>query len=308
MEFRPLTAKDGPAEPCALQQSQGYARALLKMGADAMAFAVMDGATPCAHVVILRRRFGPLRLCWVPRGPVWAADITPRQRARVLAALPTAVPHKALWLLSPDRSEDLHAIPHTALMTPQHVGELDLTPPKDTRLAAQHGKWRNRLRHAQSAGLDVTHRPFDPIRDHALLSHEARQRSERRYSALPPEFTLAWATENPDQSRLFTASRGGETVAQMLILLHAPVATYHIGWSGPEGRQHSAHNLLLWETSNWLAAKGYLRLDLGCVDTDNSPGLARFKIGSGAQIRALGPTCLRLPRLLPVWRTRANAP
>jgi hypothetical protein len=38
-------------------------------------------------------------------------------------------------------------------------------------------------------------------------------------------------------------------------------------------------------------------LDLGTVDTENAPGLARFKIGSGAQIRSLGGTWLRIPGL-----------
>jgi hypothetical protein len=36
-------------------------------------------------------------------------------------------------------------------------------------------------------------------------------------------------------------------------------------------------------------------LDLGSVDTVSAPGLARFKLGAGAQVKSLGGTWLHLP-------------
>jgi lipid II:glycine glycyltransferase (peptidoglycan interpeptide bridge formation enzyme) len=99
--------------------------------------------------------------------------------------------------------------------------------------------------------------------------------------------------------RLFSARRGRgrglERIASMLFLVHGRVATYQIGWSGEEGRRLSAHQLCLWEAMRALREAGVRRLDLGTVDTDAAPGLARFKIGAGARVRALGPTCLVLP-------------
>jgi hypothetical protein len=44
-----------------------------------------------------------------------------------------------------------------------------------------------------------------------------------------------------------------------------------------------------------LAAEGLRWLDLGTVDTEAAPGLARFKLGTGARLRRLGATCLVLP-------------
>jgi hypothetical protein len=44
-----------------------------------------------------------------------------------------------------------------------------------------------------------------------------------------------------------------------------------------------------------LRAEGVLWLDLGQVDTEAAPGLARFKLGTGADLRRLGATCLVLP-------------
>ena len=102
----------------------------------------------------------------------------------------------------------------------------------------------------------------------------------------------AFAAANRGQARIFEARHQGATVAALLFLCHGAVATYHIGWSGPEGRARAAHHLLLWRAMIDLAARGITRLDLGMVDTVTAPGLARFKLGSGARCRALGGTWL----------------
>ena len=98
---------------------------------------------------------------------------------------------------------------------------------------------------------------------------------------------------------------GTTPVVAMLFLCHGPVATYHIGWSGPKGRAMGAHNLILASAMEWLADRGHLWLDLGVLDTQANPGLARFKIGAGARVRPMGGTWLRLPHLSIRWQGRA---
>jgi lipid II:glycine glycyltransferase (peptidoglycan interpeptide bridge formation enzyme) len=98
-------------------------------------------------------------------------------------------------------------------------------------------------------------------------------------------------------ARLFVASASEAPLAAMLFLRHGPIATYHIGWSGDSGRRCHAHALLLTHAADWLAQRGHALLDLGTVDTEAGAGLARFKIGAGAQVRALGGSWLRLPGL-----------
>ena len=44
-----------------------------------------------------------------------------------------------------------------------------------------------------------------------------------------------------------------------------------------------------------LWAEGVHWLDLGSVDSERAPGLARFKLGTGAALKRLGSTCLVLP-------------
>ena len=246
------------------------------------------------QVVLMRRRFGPLGdVVLASRGPVWsgAADSGARQQAlRSLA-------RDGLRLVeaeSADDADDLRACGYARLVTPAHVAELALTGGHAALLTRAFGKWRNRLQQARSAGLVVCHAQFDPVRHGWLTAAEAIQRRTRRYHAWPLAFAQAWATRHPASAMVFWAESGGVPVAGMLILRHGPVATYHIGWSGTAGRRASAHHLILMQAADWLADAGTRRLDLGAVDTEGAPGLARFKIGTGARVRPLGGSWIRL--------------
>ncbi|MGB5067167.1 MAG: GNAT family N-acetyltransferase, partial [Albidovulum sp.] len=101
----------------------------------------------------------------------------------------------------------------------------------------------------------------------------------------------------PDALRYYEARAGGRRVAAMLMLLHPPWASYHIGCSGDEGRRLHAHNALMWHAICDLKSRGFTALDLGSVDWKSTPGLARFKSGTGAGVAPLGATSLVLPAL-----------
>ncbi|MEQ8291660.1 MAG: GNAT family N-acetyltransferase [Roseovarius sp.] len=289
---------DWPALPCALQQHPFYGQAVRRMGGEAGIYRVVADGREIGRVQVLYRRVGPGRLAWIGRGPVWLPGAPLAARREALAGLAGAVGGAAV--VQPDTPLEACWLGAPAVMSAASVAEIDLTAPAADRMARQHGKWRNRLRGARAAGLTVRHRPVDMAADAGLLGRETAQRKARGYAALPPAFLHHWAGGDRQATRLFTAHQGQDTVAFMLFLLHPPVASYHIGWSGAAGRKTSAHHLLLWEASEWLAARGFARLDLGTIDTERAPGLARFKIGSGARIRVLGPTLLPLPRFLRV--------
>ena len=86
---------------------------------------------------------------------------------------------------------------------------------------------------------------------------------------------------------MFTARKGDDTVAAMLFLVHGRRATYHLGWSSPEGKRTNAHNLTLWQAIRKLKARGLGQIDLGGLNTEDVPGIARFKLGSGARVKTL---------------------
>lgn len=271
--------------PCLpLQQHPDFGAALVRLGAP-VDFHPLPHAAPVLRV----RRFG---IHFASRGPVWLGDPDPDARTAALRAA-------KITLLNDDATcpAVLRAAGFRQVMTPAHVAELDLSGTIRDRTMQMHGKWRNAWRKAQKSPLRVAIARFDPVRHGWLLAADQAQQREKRYRALPHAVLHSYAAANPDDVVVVTAQAGGETIAAMLFLLHAPVATYHIGWNSTTGRSHAAHHLLLMQAADHLGGRGFMRLDLGTVDTENAPGLARFKIGSGARVRPLGGTWLRLPGL-----------
>ncbi|MFX0540115.1 GNAT family N-acetyltransferase [Roseovarius sp. S4756] len=285
----PSCGCDLPGTP--LQQSGIYASVLREFGCASMLAQMRGDGTLLGRARIYLRRAGPLRLAWLPRGPVWDPAASRDQRAELVTALPRAAPWRALWASSADTSGPRLGVPVSKGV---QMAQLDLRPDEASRRAALDGKWRNRLKRAEAAGLRVIARPLDMACDAPFLQNEEAQRRARRYAALPPDFTSKWATLAPRDSLMLIAEDAGAPIAFMLMLLHSDMATYHIGWTGACGRALNAHTLLLWRASCLLAQSGYSALDLGRTDAAQTPGIARFKLGTGAAGRELGPTRLRL--------------
>jgi len=148
--------------------------------------------------------------------------------------------------------------------------------------------------------LAVTQMPCTP--DHWLLMAEQAQASARRYRALPLWITRAWATLHPKDAVLIEARMGGDLVAGMVFLRHGEVVSYHISHATAQGKAAEAHRLMLWRAALYFSKRGVGRLDLGLIDADMSPGLARFKQGTGADIRVLGGTWISLPGVSAIKR------
>ncbi|MEO0936787.1 MAG: GNAT family N-acetyltransferase [Pseudomonadota bacterium] len=262
-----------------LQQSAEYAAALTLFG------------SPPLHVpggpLVLVRRFGPVTLGMIPRG---GADALERLRAQPGWA-------RRPVILSPDAPGHAAGLP---LISPAHVATLDLTIGASALRAGLKGKWRNRLVRAEALGLRIGRRALPDRTDQWLFRAEAAMQAARRYRTWPAALTLCYARVNPGKAVLFTATDKGHTVAAMLFLRHGHGATYHIGQTSAEGRARHAHTALMWAAIKWHAAHGVRQLELGTIDTESAPGLARFKRGTGARVRPLGGTWLDAPLLRPL--------
>jgi len=259
----------------ALQQSEAFARGLVACG---------QAPRRCAAGLLLRRRL-PLA-GW--QALLSRAEVTDAQGLRAALRL-------GLRIVNAERpaSATLRAAGFRQILTPAHIAEMALQG--DLR-AALHPKWRNRLRRAEGAGLTLCHRAWTGA-PHWLITREAVQRRQRRYAALPAPLVAAIARETPGCARIIEAWCGPTPVAAMLFLRHGARATYQAGWTSARGRALNAHCRTLFEGARWLAEQGHTTLDLGALDTERQPGLARFKLGTGARARALGGTWLALPGL-----------
>lgn len=269
----------GSADLTALAQSAEFARALKALGQAPVVLPELHNS-----LVTTRRFASGLRLAMINRAML-------PQPSQLPAALRANGLGKTPVILSPEHPcPALAQIGALPLVSPACVAQLDLGNTAAQRKAALHQKWRNRLTRAQSNGLKVSRQNMPLDARHWLFAADQVQQQQRGYRSWPVALTLAYAQENKGKAKLFQAFSGSEVVAAILILRHGPGATYHIAHTTPAGKSLSAHNLLMWEAMSWLAAQGCQQLDLGLVNTEDAPGLARFKLGSGARLSQLGGT------------------
>ncbi|MFA8442607.1 GNAT family N-acetyltransferase [Yoonia sp.] len=261
-----------------LQQHPHFAAALAHMGRS-VCFVDVAGAAP----VLAVRQFGQLL---VSRGPIW-------HQAGHSAALRRA----AFRMINADVRDDtlMRAAGLRCLMTPAHVAELDLLATPEARKHAMKPKWRRAWQAAQSTRLKISEHAYDAQTHGWILKADLVQQHSKGFRGLPHSLIGAYAAMHPKSVRVVIATQHQTPIAAMLFLLHRPVATYHIGWTSTRGSAVCAHHRMIVTAADLLAQRGYRRLDLGLVDTDTAPGLARFKIGTGAQVRPLGGTWVRLP-------------
>jgi hypothetical protein len=171
------------------------------------------------------------------------------------------------------------------LLTDRFVALWDVTAAPAALRAALHGKWRNRLTSADvrvQRGGDLA----------AVLQQEGAQRATRGYRALPAAFTQALPR---DALHLWQWRQAGQMQAAMCFVRHGNWATYHIGWATDVARRHGVHQVMLWQAAMALRDEGVRMIDLGDVNTDAAPGLARFKLGTGAALTPVGKTAWVLP-------------
>lgn len=177
------------------------------------------------------------------------------------------------------------------ILTAAHVAELDLSPDEETLHGGLAPAWRRALARAAAPGLE--RRRFDLARHGWILDREAGQRRARRYRAWPLALTVAMAEADPAAVQVWSSRQD----AAVVLVRHGRVATYHIGWTGPEARRRDSHRALLWRAVLDLKADGVQLCDLGHVDSLSGPGLAAYKAGTGARVRPLGGTWTRIPGL-----------
>ena len=234
---------------------------------------------------------GALVLARLVRGPAWfepdgyLADL-PSLYGAIRADYRPRRLRPLLWTPELSESAESAALMRDLGLRPMVTGYntawLDLRPPEATLRAALHGKWRNGLKAAEAAGLEVACDEPDAL--DWLLDRHDRQRRRRRFVARDSAFVRALAEADRGAGSLcvLRARLDGRPISGALFIRHGASATYEIAWSGPEGRRFEAQSLVLWRALLELKRRGLTWLDLGGLNAA-SPGLARFKLGLGAE-------------------------
>ncbi|MBK5921450.1 hypothetical protein CCR80_10460 [Rhodothalassium salexigens] len=308
--------------PQPLQQSWGYGAAVAAQGAAVERLCVELDGRPVALAQTAGRRLagGLVRLTLLMGGPAWIdPEPDPAVQAAVVRHLRRAHPRfrRRFLVVQPDLADAdaarrvMRRAGLRRVMTGVAPVRLDLAPEPEQLRAGLKGKWRNALKGAEAADLAVVEGGARASAYQWLLAREAAQRGLAGYLAPPVDMVEAFAkaeagakpgpkgggrargakraktSQRQPQATApvltLTALDGRDKLAGQLFLVHGATATYHIGWSGEAGRAAGAHNLLLWRAMLALKARGVRWLDLGPVDTAAGAGIARFKLGTGAE-------------------------
>ena len=293
---------DHASAQAALQQDWAYGEAMAALGSHCLRCRVFDAGEPVAMAQFMVRRFaGWASVALCTRGPVWLRPLDAQAKYAAQRLMQRSLPFgwPRLVLFSPDALDAQSA--GVARMHRVMTGYATVLLPLPPALAlpamraAMPPKWRNRLGVAEASSLRVVRNGVKPAQYQWLIERERAQRHSRAYMALPLAFVPAYQQacgSGAETVLLLRADLGRDPVAAMLWLRHGSVATYHIGWSDPGARLPGAHNLLLWQAITAFKAAGVTQLDLGGINTARSAGVARFKIGSGGEVRVLAGTFL----------------
>jgi len=290
----PLTEAAVQAQAIPLLQTTLFAEAMSRAGHGCWSVPLHHEGREIGRAVVTERRLPLLpRMRAVLRGPAWFDE--PDRAAR--AAGYGQLAGMGVRLVEPEAAcPGLAPAGFVQVMTPGHIAQLDLWP-GEAPLSRATAKWRASRRLAEAANITICHRPFHGPEADWLIAAEAEMRRARRYRSTGAVIAAALVQTQPGALRLVTAREKGAPIAAMLFACHGASGTYLLGATTPRGRAVCAHHLCLATGAGWLADHGARQCDLGAVDTQSNPGLARFKLGSGARLVELGGSWLRLPRL-----------
>ncbi|MEM6384795.1 MAG: GNAT family N-acetyltransferase [Pseudomonadota bacterium] len=272
-----------------LQQRWAYGETVQKMGGTVCRLALYDSTRPVAFAQVLLRRIG-WRIALVTRGPVWLEAASTADRGAAYECLRRKLREMGVRMIIVTPEEDAKPPIGHAIMTPSTVAHLTL---HDDMRETLHGKWRNRLVRAEDAKCGFDRLTRRSKAHDWLYFQERKQRRLRGYKGLPRLFAETWF-QVPSAKVLTFVDTSPRPNAGMMFLRHGTTATYHLGWTNDAGRARSLHTFMLWQAMRDLYLQGVNVIDLGLLDTERAPGLARFKLGTGAAARRLGPTTLLL--------------
>lgn len=287
-----------PADaPLPLTQSPEFAKAAPALGLEAQFQCLSADGREVGRALVLSRSLpliGQVRA--ILRGPIWDGNTPPEARHAALRTMGASTPH----LIEADGPDPtLGAAGYRMVMTPGATCWLDIREMADpSRGRVAHPKWRASLTKAQAAALEIRSGPFRGQAADWLLIREADLRKVRGFRSVAAPMARALNARLPGALRLVTAHEPDaqdDLLAAMLFVTHGHSATYLIGATTDRGRNLCAHHLILSETCDALRRDRIGWIDLGQIDTAANPGLARFKLGTGAQLCPLGGSWLRLP-------------
>ena len=295
--------------------------------------------------VLWRSRWG-LKVAYVPRGPVWAADAA--ANTALLHALERLARrrHAVFLRLEPNALDDgTFDARHSALLVagyepttptqPDASIHLDLAPDVATLLAHCSKGHRADVRRAERLGVTVcvghTAADFAAFYEIMRFTGERAKFNIHSHEYYAAAWRLFGGEREDGTARLLLAEYEGATVAAFLIFGIGAEAQYMYSGATEVGLKNGANHALQWAAIQWAKARGcrsydfwgipaaFLELETAsdsaertrleaAADATGMAGVYRFKKGWGGQVVKYVPAYDRV-FLRPAywfWRKRAS--
>ena len=283
-------------EDLSFEQTGPYTlAAAARIGARAVFLAIEHEGVPIAAAA-LRTKCVPgfgCGIAWAPAGPLILpkANLAPNHAALggILTALRDHVVrqegHIFRFRMSGIARQSPEAVQQIALaagFTPTlraplyRSMALDLTRGTQALAGALNGKWRTDLRYAQKSGL-VLDVGSSPVHHARFLAMFETVRSAKGFSPdIAPQFHFP--LDGPDYTvETLLAVKDGQDVAGIVVGTAGGCTTYLFGATTEAGRPLRAGYFLTWEAIQRAHSKGLSWYDLGGIDVEANPSVARFK-------------------------------
>ncbi len=153
---------------------------------------------------------------------------------------------------------------------------IDLRKDPAQLLADLNGKWRTDLRFAQKSGLALEQGNTPALRARFMAMFEKVQAAKGFRPDVAPEFHFALS--GPDYGLdILIATKAGQDLAGIVIGTAGTAATYLFGATADAGRSLRAGYFLTWAGLDLSRSRGLDWYDMGGIDPEANPDVARFK-------------------------------
>ena len=179
-------------------------------------------------------------------------------------------------------------VPTTRAPTYRSVA-IDLTQDLSVLMAKLNGKWRGHLRYAMKSELSVEIGQSPDMAARFLALFRMVQASKGFAPDITPEFHFALSGTDLSHDILLV-TKDGQDLAGIVIGTSGRGAVYLFGATPDAGRTLRAGYLLTWEGICLSQQRGLDWYDMGGLDFDTNPDVAKFKdTMNGVRIDAAGP-------------------
>lgn len=147
---------------------------------------------------------------------------------------------------------------------------------EETLIQNLHGKWRTDLRFALKSDIKLENGSGTAIETRFLKLFEMVQVAKGFRPDVSPEFHFGLSGSDYAHEVLI-ATHKGRDIAGVVIGHAGACTTYLFGATTPEGRPLRAGYFLTWKALQLARSAGSKWYDLGGIDTEENPDVARFK-------------------------------